>query len=669
MSPWKMLAIVVGCLLHGSTLQGSAWVGTTWGLTSPQEDKLGELRKLRRERRLKEAEAKALKKDADEESRKREQSLQANIKALGDSIRRILPDVLQPLLADLKGGPPEAVAAAMFRLAEVGAPTIPELNALVKSGTPDVQSRIQEALQLIQDFEAGDDGLWKQWAVSGRSSSRFSRWDEDGWSAKQACGKPDTEEAAHIPWAWTSQAPDRGKEWIELTYAAEVHPSRIRVRETFNPGAVVKIEARDSEKNWQELWAGKDETATAPGYLEVAIEPRDFATRVIRITLDTRLVPGWNAIDAVQVIGEPTGAPNPDLKKPLAKVADPKLPPFKAVSRAEAVRVAVQELLKMQEENGRWNYEVLGEAQKPKGVQVGGTALIAEALFLAEPDDKEVQAAVQRALAWVLQALDGAGMGPLTRIVYDYRIWGHLFSLEFFCRLRARDMAGEQAQAVKEWIPRLVETILKEQHECGGWNYGGDGSASFVTAPVVQSLLLARSQGEKVPDEIFERARKALEESRGENGAYVYKDVAKEQNGWDRNLPDSAGRSVLCESTLVLLGGSSTEALQFALDNFHRHWNDLALRRQQGGTHAMPWGIAPYYFYYAHRYAAQLVELLPEEKRAPERERLFQALLKTRDEDGTWNDRTFKRSRNVGTALSLLVLLAEKAPPPPKLVK
>jgi hypothetical protein len=82
-----------------------------------------------------------------------------------------------------------------------------------------------------------------------------------------------------------------------------------------------------------------------------------------------------------------------------------------------------------------------------------------------------------------------------------------------------------------------------------------------------------------------------------------------------------------------------------------------------------PHNIAPYYFYYGHRYAAQAIEMLPEAKRKAERAKLVDVILKTRDEDGTWNDRVFERSRNYGTAMVVLALLNEKTPVPAKYEK
>jgi hypothetical protein len=261
-----------------------------------QEAKLEELRKLRRERRKKETAA---------------QKVQAEIDALKKNIDALIPDVIQSLLKDLKTGSPEAVSLATARLAEVGTPANPELESLAKTGAPDEQARARAVLKLIASVEAGDSGLWKQWAASGRASSEYNgqgKTDDSDWSARQACGKPDTDEDGDHPTAWASQKPDGGEEWLELTYQA-VRPARIRIHESFNPGAVTTIEALDAGKKWQVLWKGKDATTDSPGILDIALDPTTFATRVIRITLDTSNVEGWNEIDAVQLIGEPTGDP------------------------------------------------------------------------------------------------------------------------------------------------------------------------------------------------------------------------------------------------------------------------------------------------------------------------------------------------------------------------
>ena len=100
------------------------------------------------------------------------------------------------------------------------------------------------------------------------------------------------------------------------------------------------------------------------------------------------------------------------------------------------------------------------------------------------------------------------------------------------------------------------------------------------------------------------------------------------------------------------------------LEKLFEHWDDLEARRKKTGTHEGPYRIAPYYFYYAHAYTAQAIELLPEKTRDELRQRMFDTLLRTRDDDGTWDDRIFPRTRNYGTSMAVLALLTDKAPRP-----
>jgi hypothetical protein len=344
----------------------------------------------------------------------------------------------------------------------------------------------------------------------------------------------------------------------------------------------------------------------------------------------------------------------------------------KTPTHAQLTRECVLALVKMQDRDGEWPYEGVVKVNKdlPVGYRVGGTAIVATTLLLAAPDDSEASAAIDRALGYVLKELHHPLMAPSTENKYDVRIWGHAYALEFLCHIRAAKRAGDRAGGVKEWIPRLVQTIVTEEIDGGGWNYANRRTqASFVTAPVAQALLLARAQGEKVPDKVLLRARKVLEDSRNkEHGGFAYSGPSKGKSVREQP-PGSAARSAVCETTLVLLGGGSTEAVQGAVEMFFKHWDELHKRHQQKGTHKGPYQIAPYYFYYGHRHAAQAIALLPEKARAAERDRLLQVILKTRDKDGTWNDRVFERSRNYGTAMVLLALLAEKAPLPPRYEK
>jgi hypothetical protein len=318
----------------------------------------------------------------------------------------------------------------------------------------------------------------------------------------------------------------------------------------------------------------------------------------------------------------------------------------------------------MQEPGGEWPYEGVYRVQQqiPLGYRVGGTALVADTLLHAAPEAAAARAAVAKAVPFILQGLTDPLLATSTADAYDVRIWGQICALEFFCHLRTAGRAEGNAAAVDQAVPGLVRTILAEELPGGGWNYANRRKpASFVTAPVLQALLLARSQGAEVPDEVFDRGRQALEKGRTPAGAFQYSGAA----GQDA-LPGSIARSALCETTLTLLGGGSVDAVRQAVKAFHQHWEELEKRRQKTGTHEGPYLIAPYYFYFGHRYLAQAITLLPPAERAAERARLRQLLLRTRDADGTWNDRVFPRSRAYGTAMATVVLLGDRGPLPPK---
>ncbi|MBL8878995.1 MAG: terpene cyclase/mutase family protein [Phycisphaerales bacterium] len=390
-------------------------------------------------------------------------------------------------------------------------------------------------------------------------------------------------------------------------------------------------------------------------------------------------------------------------------VANAQNPPL---SNDELIKSAVAQLVAMQEEDGAWPYEGVYRVggQIPIGYRVGGTAIVGQSLLYAAPtDDQAANRALQRGVEFILSQLDDPLLKPSTKDAYDVRVWGHCYVLEFFCRLRAADRCGTHRQQIEAWIPRLVEALITQELKEGGWNYASRKQhASFVTAPVVQSLLIARAQGEKVPDDVFDRARKTLNAARYDDGAFLYsgvrpgrhpatqsadakardaaKDIAaaSQPSGADKpaapttapvttrparrtELPGSIARSAVAESTLMMLGAQSQPQIRGAIDAFHTHWNELEKRRRKTGTHEGPYGIAPYYFYYGHRYAAQAIQMLPETERAAEAARLREVILRTRDEDGTWNDRVFPRSRNFGSAMCVMALLGDRVPLPPNL--
>jgi len=145
------------------------------------------------------------------------------------------------------------------------------------------------------------------------------------WGPEQATGAPDTDRAGDIPTAWASLEPNAGAEWLQVDYDQAVTISEVRIRESFNPGAVSKVVAILQDGKEHTLWEGFDPTIDAPprepgrhppvlreGFDPTIDAPADFVVKAegdvvsksIKIYLDTTRKDGWNEIDAVELVGK-----------------------------------------------------------------------------------------------------------------------------------------------------------------------------------------------------------------------------------------------------------------------------------------------------------------------------------------------------------------------------
>jgi hypothetical protein len=142
-----------------------------------------------------------------------------------------------------------------------------------------------------------------EWAIMATASSSYN--DAQGqapWSPNQATGAPNVDKYADDGKAWTSKTPDAGIEWLDLKYPKPVHANEIRVRESCGSGAVIKIELFDEGGLAHTVWAGNDPT-TDLNYLMVKFPKTAYKADRVKVTLATNVVPGWNEIDAVQLVG------------------------------------------------------------------------------------------------------------------------------------------------------------------------------------------------------------------------------------------------------------------------------------------------------------------------------------------------------------------------------
>ena len=160
-----------------------------------------------------------------------------------------------------------------------------------------------ESVAPVADAPTTDSqGNLEQWATAAEASSQYT---DDSWSAQQVIGAPDTLEAGDNPTAWAAASADVEVETLVLVFAQPVNPTGIEIYESYNPGAIAKIEVLDPNTDtWVVVWEGVADTAgETMAVFSPELAPVDFATDQVRLTIDEPLIPDWNEIDAVKLVG------------------------------------------------------------------------------------------------------------------------------------------------------------------------------------------------------------------------------------------------------------------------------------------------------------------------------------------------------------------------------
>jgi len=138
------------------------------------------------------------------------------------------------------------------------------------------------------------------WAVAATGWS--SEWSSGRNGGRQVAGPPDVYPAlGDAAGAWAPQATDGGAEWITVQFGGPIQAAGVLWVETFNPGAVVRVDDVSDPAAPVVLWEGVGlaaHTAVVPTI--TFAQPR--AVTAVRLVLDTRRVAGWNELDAVGLV-------------------------------------------------------------------------------------------------------------------------------------------------------------------------------------------------------------------------------------------------------------------------------------------------------------------------------------------------------------------------------
>jgi hypothetical protein len=207
--------------------------------------------------------------------------------------------------AAARSAPPPAAPPAAAAPAPQAAPAAQPTAAAVD---PELE-RKRAAMEFALKEDAIKTDARGQWATDAKASSTFATNPDPAasYGVRKATGAPDVERYGDDANSWASKDQDAGIEWLEVSFARAVTPTELRIRQNYNPGAIVRIELYDEGGAAHTAWQGPDPTAYAPGemaWLTAKVEGAPYKTQRAKITLASNAVPGWNEIDAVQLVGD-----------------------------------------------------------------------------------------------------------------------------------------------------------------------------------------------------------------------------------------------------------------------------------------------------------------------------------------------------------------------------
>jgi hypothetical protein len=360
-----------------------------------------------------------------------------------------------------------------------------------------------------------------------------------------------------------------------------------------------------------------------------------------------------------------------DFPYPLA-IQGPKPAPVEPPTDAElesSIERGVDFLIESQRKSGAW-----GGPQKTKGLNIyapgmashlafrtGTTSLAILALcesrelFDGERGEK-MDAAIDRGEAWLLTHSDKLVRAEPDQWVSQmgialYSIWGHAYAIHAILPLHERAAGdGEQQAKLKKLLQYHVDRLESCEFIDGGWSYYDEGAKtltpsgspfSFSTATVLIALKEAEKLGIDFPDPLAKKAVASILRQRYPDFSYAYGEYLKYRPRLDINRPGgSLGRSQVCNLALRLYGDEHVidEVLETWLNRLFARNGWLSIGRKRPVPHDSDFGVAGYFYYYGHFYAALCIEELPKDERAYFYDHLARILMPLQEKDGSWWD-------------------------------
>jgi Squalene-hopene cyclase C-terminal domain len=360
---------------------------------------------------------------------------------------------------------------------------------------------------------------------------------------------------------------------------------------------------------------------------------------------------------------------------PTASKPEP-VPETSAAEIEKAIGRGVAFLLKDQNRDGSW-----GTAQRTKNLNIyaplpeahldyraGVTALCVQALLETHDKSTEAQAAIERGEKWLFENLP-----RLRRSSPDvlYNIWGHAYGIQTLAAMynTKRDDEGHR-QRIREQIQQQIKMLERFEAVDGGWGYydfkfqtqrPAADTASFMSAAVLIALQDAKPIGVEIPRKVTDRAIASINRQQRGDASYLYGEYLHNAPVMGINLSEgSLGRTQACNAALRMWGDErlNDDVISICLDRlFSRNiWLDIGRKRPI--PHESFFQVAGYFYYFGHYYAARCIELLPPDRRPPQRQQLAYRLVRLQEKDGTWWDYPlYNYHQQYGTAFAIMSLV------------
>lgn len=342
-------------------------------------------------------------------------------------------------------------------------------------------------------------------------------------------------------------------------------------------------------------------------------------------------------------------------------------------------------LLKDQNSDGSWGSHrnaLVGlddpfmNAPSQRAFTIGTTGLACIALAGIQPG-QESQAAYAKSIDFLIA--NAADAKRISEWDCD-NTWAYVYGLQALVQAHgAAHLASDEARRGKiaGTIRDLLARFKQYQTPLGGWGYYDAGdtttfppnwATSFMTSAAVLALLDAQAAGFEPDREMLERAVRAIRRCRLPTGAYTYSldlvSVPRHGEGIN-NIKGSLGRIQVCNLALKRAAAAGYQAgaditldhLREGLEMMLRHHRFLDIARGRPIPHEAYYANAAYFYFFAHYYAAGVIQELPQVERERYWWRLQREVLKTQEADGSmWDYPMNSYGKPYGTAFAVLCL-------------